>query len=83
MVRSPTEVVCLASSFIAYWAELQPDEDNKKLEDGGVHSGRRPYSSIRARRKQGISGWCFFTEDFGKKLLFSLGSVVVGRVFYC
>ncbi|KAG2637580.1 hypothetical protein PVAP13_2NG541000 [Panicum virgatum] len=34
VVRSPTEIICLASSFIFYWAELQMEEDKAKLEAG-------------------------------------------------
>ena len=33
-VRSPTEVICLASSFISFWAELQSEEDKLLLEGG-------------------------------------------------
>ena len=36
MIRSPTEIICLASSFISFWAELQAEEDKKVLEDGGA-----------------------------------------------
>jgi hypothetical protein len=36
VVRSPTEIICLASSFIPYWAELQPEGDRQKLEDGAA-----------------------------------------------
>ena len=35
MIRS-TEIICLASSFISFWAELQAEEDKKVLEDGGA-----------------------------------------------
>ena len=34
VVRSPTEIICLASLFIFYWAKLQMEEDKAKLEAG-------------------------------------------------
>jgi len=33
-VRSPTKVICLALSFISFWAELQSEEDKLLLEGG-------------------------------------------------
>jgi hypothetical protein len=33
-IRSLTEIVCLASSFISYWAGLQKAEDKLELEVG-------------------------------------------------
>ena len=32
--RSPTEIICLAASFIAYWAGLQNPGDKMVLESG-------------------------------------------------
>ena len=34
LTRSPTEIICSASSFISYWAGLQKGGDEKMLEDG-------------------------------------------------
>ena len=34
MIRSPTEIVCLASSFLVFWAELQDVADRATLEAG-------------------------------------------------
>ena len=34
LIRSPTEVICLASSFISYWAGLQKGNDKEVLESG-------------------------------------------------
>ena len=34
LTRSPTEVICLASSFISYWAGLQKGSDKEVLESG-------------------------------------------------
>ena len=34
VVRSPTEIICLASSFMSFWAELQSEEDKSQLEAG-------------------------------------------------
>jgi hypothetical protein len=33
-IRSPTEIICLASSFIIYWAGLQKESDRQALEAG-------------------------------------------------
>jgi hypothetical protein len=33
-IRSPVEIICLASSFVKYWAGLQKEED-KSILDGG------------------------------------------------
>jgi hypothetical protein len=33
-IRSPIEIICLASSIINYWAGLQKDEDKGILEEG-------------------------------------------------
>jgi len=32
--RSPTEIICLASSFILYWSGLQNSDDKMELEVG-------------------------------------------------
>nr|TKW33031.1 hypothetical protein SEVIR_2G206300v2 [Setaria viridis] len=34
IIRSPTEIICSASLFLIYWAELQKEEDRMKLEEG-------------------------------------------------
>lgn len=34
LVRSPIEIICLASSFIFFWAELQQEGDREALEAG-------------------------------------------------
>ena len=34
LTRSSTEVICLASSFISYWAGLQKGNDKEVLESG-------------------------------------------------
>jgi hypothetical protein len=34
IIRSPTEIVCLATSFMLYWAGLQKGEDKEALEMG-------------------------------------------------
>lgn len=48
--RSPTEIVCLASSFITYWAGLQKTDEKLELETGVEALWRtRLYSSIRRR----------------------------------
>jgi hypothetical protein len=33
-VKSPTEIVCLASSFIAYWAGIHEQKEKAMLETG-------------------------------------------------
>jgi hypothetical protein len=33
-VRSPTEIICLASSLVSYWAGLQKDDSKEILEAG-------------------------------------------------
>nr|TKW15340.1 hypothetical protein SEVIR_5G231500v2 [Setaria viridis] len=33
-IKSPTEVICLASSFISYWAGLQKQDDKQNMEAG-------------------------------------------------
>jgi hypothetical protein len=33
-IRSPIEIICLASSLIKYWVGLQKDEDKCILEEG-------------------------------------------------
>jgi hypothetical protein len=34
IIRSPTEIICLASSFISYWEGLQKGNDKESLEAG-------------------------------------------------
>jgi hypothetical protein len=34
LLRSHTEIVRLASSFLSFWAELQTEEEEKALEEG-------------------------------------------------
>nr|TKW10082.1 hypothetical protein SEVIR_6G096500v2 [Setaria viridis] len=34
LTRSPTEIICSASSFLTYWAGLQNEADQKLLEEG-------------------------------------------------
>ncbi|RCV45768.1 hypothetical protein SETIT_9G479600v2 [Setaria italica] len=34
IIRSPTEIICLGSSFLSYWAGLQTPEDKACLEMG-------------------------------------------------
>ncbi|TVU46002.1 hypothetical protein EJB05_05514, partial [Eragrostis curvula] len=34
IVRSPTEIICYACSFLKYWSGLQRDEDGRALEEG-------------------------------------------------
>nr|TKW27301.1 hypothetical protein SEVIR_3G248400v2 [Setaria viridis] len=34
MIKSPTEIICSASSFISYWAGMQKAEDKANLEVG-------------------------------------------------
>jgi hypothetical protein len=51
IVRSPTEIICLASSFISYWAELQLEEDKKKL-DAGAEALRETALSFHPREAQ-------------------------------
>jgi hypothetical protein len=34
IIRSPTEIVCLATLFLLYWAGLQKEEDKGALEMG-------------------------------------------------
>jgi len=36
LVRSSTDIIRLASSFISFWAELQKPEDMEELEAGGL-----------------------------------------------
>jgi len=60
IVRSPTEIICLASSFISYWAELQLEEDKKKL-DAGAEAIRETALSFHPREAQ--------AEDAGVVLL--------------
>jgi hypothetical protein len=31
-IKSPTEIICVASSFLMYWAGLQQPEDKLNLE---------------------------------------------------
>jgi hypothetical protein len=33
-IRSPVEIICLASSYLNYWAGLQKDEDKASIEMG-------------------------------------------------
>jgi hypothetical protein len=33
-VKSPNEIICLASSFISYWSVLHKQGDKQDLEDG-------------------------------------------------
>jgi hypothetical protein len=33
-VRSPSEIICLASSLVSYWAGLQKDDSKEILEAG-------------------------------------------------
>jgi hypothetical protein len=33
-IRSPVEIICLASSYLNYWAGLQKDEDKTSIEMG-------------------------------------------------
>jgi hypothetical protein len=33
-IKSPNEIICLASPFISYWSGLHKQEDNQDLEDG-------------------------------------------------
>jgi hypothetical protein len=33
-IRSPVEIICLASSYLIYWAGLQKDEDKASIEMG-------------------------------------------------
>ena len=51
IVRSPTKIICLASSFISYWAELQLEEDKKKL-DAGAEALRETALSFHTREAQ-------------------------------
>jgi hypothetical protein len=37
-VRSPTEIICLASSFIVYWADLQKEEGVKQALEAGAEA---------------------------------------------
>jgi len=34
MISSPTEIICLASSFLSYWAGLQKGSAKEELETG-------------------------------------------------
>ena len=34
LTRSPTEIICSASSFLTYWAGLQKGSDKEELEEG-------------------------------------------------
>ena len=34
IIRSPTEIICSACSFLSYWAGLQKEEDWEQLEEG-------------------------------------------------
>jgi hypothetical protein len=34
MIKSPTEIVCMAVSFLSFWAGLQKDGDKEALEAG-------------------------------------------------
>jgi hypothetical protein len=33
-IRSPTEIICMASSFLKYWVGLQKEEEKIILEEG-------------------------------------------------
>jgi hypothetical protein len=37
-IRSPTEIICLASSFLVYWAGLQKDEGAKQALEAGAEA---------------------------------------------
>ena len=36
LIGSPTEIICLASSFLKYWAGLQAGQDKEDLESGAM-----------------------------------------------
>ena len=36
LISSPTEIVCLASSFLNYWAGLQAGQSTEELERGAA-----------------------------------------------
>jgi hypothetical protein len=35
-IKSPSEIVCLASSFVSYWAGLHKQGDQQSLEEGAA-----------------------------------------------
>jgi hypothetical protein len=37
-IRSPTEIICLASSFIVFWAGLQKDEGARQALEVGAEA---------------------------------------------
>ena len=53
-IRSPTEVVCSASSFIKYWAGLQTGQNKEELDC--PHWGTLNVPPVRGYRERSCSG---------------------------
>jgi len=68
IVRSPTEIICMASSFILFWAELQGIEDTE-LEAGGEALKDAVLMFHPLKCHQRIQEWCFFTDAPSLKII--------------
>ena len=60
--KSPTKIVCLASSFMSFWAELQDGGNVKVLEDGAEVLKATALLSIPRCRKMVVQVGLFLAD---------------------